>query len=480
LTRRNLALLTVMPILYVATIVTDDFHHLIWRGFAFGDTVVPSHAAGTWLFIAYTYGLGIVNIVLFSWLILRSPPHRLPVAIMMAGQIGARVLYLLEVTNRVQSDLPLDVIMLAYLFLTYAVALFGFRIFSPIKQAQQIMIAQMRDGMVVLDPQGRVASLNPAASAMLGAPADSLLGRPIQELLPEYGNAGGDLETAGVDSIEICRGTEAEAKYYSLDFSALKDWRGLEIGRLLLLHDVTKLEQAQVQIIRQQRTHATLQERERLARELHDSLGQTLAATHLQASTARRSLALGETAQTDRYLEEMAKMTIDAEADVRDYLLGAKIAFPAGQPFFPALGLYLKRFGQQNGLQVRLILPPQVEAQGLEPVAEVQLMRIVQEALSNVRKHACAENVHLEFVDSGPHLQITICDDGRGFDLDKVARHPDGYGLQAMRERAEELGGSLRVVTQPGRGTEVVMQIPSNGESSTPSTDGRSPSSGDV
>jgi signal transduction histidine kinase len=289
------------------------------------------------------------------------------------------------------------------------------------------------------------------------------LGRPVQELLPEYGEADGELQAPEAGPFEIQREIGPESRCYSLEGLALRDWRGLEIGRLILLHDVTGQKQAQAQMVEQQRLRAILEERERLAREMHDSLGQTLAATHLQATTARLFLSRGDTAEADRCLEEMARMSIEAEADVRDYLLGAKTAYSANQPFLPALGLYLARFGQLHGLQVKLSVPPQLEAQGLQPAVEVQLMRIIQEALSNVRKHACAESVRVAFESSDSLLQVTIRDDGRGFDPGTAAGEADGYGLQAMRERAEGLGGCLGVISQPGRGTQVVVEVPASG-----------------
>jgi signal transduction histidine kinase len=160
----------------------------------------------------------------------------------------------------------------------------------------------------------------------------------------------------------------------------------------------------------------------------------------------------------------MAAITIAAEADVRDYLLGAKTTYSADLPFFPALCLYLERFGRQYGLQIGLNVPQQIEAQGLAPTIEVQLMRIIQEALSNVRKHAGAQMVQLEFARTESLLQVNICDDGRGFDPVDVAQQSDRYGLQAMRERAEELGGRCQVVSKPGQGAEVIVQLPLNGD----------------
>jgi two-component system sensor histidine kinase DegS len=91
-------------------------------------------------------------------------------------------------------------------------------------------------------------------------------------------------------------------------------------------------------------------------------------------------------------------------------------------------------------------------------------MRIIQEALSNVRKHARAKNVQVVFTVSGHLACLAINDDGQGFDAVMVAKQSERFGLQAMRERAEALGGSLVVISQPGQGTQVMVQVPVTGE----------------
>ena len=121
--------------------------------------------------ISYSFGLVILKLIVFTWLFLHSPQHRWPVAIMVTGHIGVRALYVLEKANSIHSILPLDVLGLAFIVLMYAIALFGFRIFDPIALARQTAIAQLRDGMLVLDPQGRVVSLNPAAERILSCHA---------------------------------------------------------------------------------------------------------------------------------------------------------------------------------------------------------------------------------------------------------------------------------------------------------------------
>ena len=134
-------------------------------------------------------------------------------------------------------------------------------------------------------------------------------------------------------------------------------------------------------------------------------------------------------------------MTSDAEADVREYLLGARTGFAPGLPFFPLLREYMQRFGRQYGLQVELTVPAQLEARGLEPAVEVQLLRIIQEALSNVRKHARARSVQVSFSVSDATAQVAIVDDGRGFDPASLAAAAGRRLWPAVHARARRGAG---------------------------------------
>lgn len=459
LTRRNLILLSIPVLLTLGLSLTNDLHYLAWQGFEFDGSVIQRLGSGGWIVFSYAYVVVVANIVVLVWLFIRSPYHRWPVIVMLIGQCGGRIVFLLAKFEILHAILPIEVVGMGFEFLMYAVALFGLRIFDPIPMARQTVITQMSDGMLALDAMGRVVSHNPAAERILRLTAKQIMGKFARDLLPAYPD--GHLTDLSGSEIEFSQETEQELRHYNLTISPLRDWHEQEIGRLLLLHDVTSQKRAQAQLLEQQQVVASLHEREQLARELHDSLGQALAAAHLQSSTARVLLAQGEIAQTDEFLKQMAEMTLAAETDVREYLLGAKMAVSPEHAFFAMLRQYVVHFSRQYRLPVELHVPPQLEAQGLGSEVEVQLLRIIQEALSNVRKHARAKTVQVMFAVSDSRVQIAIIDDGQGFDAAVVAQQTERFGLQAMRERAESLGGSLEIVSQLGQGTRVRVSSPS-------------------
>lgn len=470
LTRRNLALLSVPCLLYVASILTNDQVHLAWRGFVFDGSVRPQLGPGSWIALAYACGLAMLNIVILTWLYLRSPQHRWLVAVLLTGLFGGWTIYLLEKAHILHADLPLDTLAMAFAFLAYAIVLFRFHILDPIPLAHQTAIEQLQAGMLVLDPQGRVSSLNPAAERMLGATAGRLRGRPIEELLP----ACLDPPLAGPGGTEIELGLPeggqdgAGLRQYSLAVSPLKDWRGLEAGRLLLLRDVTEQKRAQAQILEQQRALAMLHEREHLARELHDSIGQVLGFASLKTEAARKLLADGKLAKADDQLARLGDIMAEAHADVRETILNLRSAPTAERPFFSALQAYLDGFRQNYGVRVECSIGPQVDASVLASETQMQLFRIVQEAFSNVRKHADADCLWLSFEREDRLVRVRIRDNGRGFDPQQVAATAGSHlGLGFMAERAEQMGGVLSVTSVPGEGTCVEVQVPVSGAAET-------------
>lgn len=483
LTRRSLSLLALPPLLEIFLAVAND-GRLLWRQVEIGPdgSVVATLAPAGAIITSYLAGLGLVIAATLIWLYVRSPLHRWPAVIMLLGQVGGRGLFLLSLVHPPLLS-PIDLVVLATLspLTAYAIALFGFRILDPLPAARQMALEQMREGLVVFDAQWRVASLNPAAEALLSTPAAHARGKVLAELLPavpDLGARGADNAPqakqrrfaqapalSAADGIagpaDITLGTGPEARYCVLDVSPLHDFRGLTVGYVLILHDETERRRTQAQILEQQRALATLQERDRIARELHDNLGQVLGFVKLQAQSARDLLARNQQAKADEFLARLQAVAQDAHTDVREYILGSPGAQPAGTGFFAGLRQYLQQFSKNHGLAVELVTPPDLAEEALAPVVSVQLLRIIQEALTNVRKHAQARSVCVTFSVRDCRAQVTIQDDGAGFDPARAGTAEGShFGLGFMRERAQEVSGTVEIASAPGQGTRVIVSVP--------------------
>ncbi len=205
---------------------------------------------------------------------------------------------------------------------------------------------------------------------------------------------------------------------------------------------------------------AVLQERQRVAREVHDGLAQTLGYLNMQMGIVERLLASSELEKAQAELESMTSVTREAYQDISRSIMDLRT--PLSQTGLRrTLREYVEQFSQRTGMTCHFE-GHRGSAAVLPPDAEVQLIRIVQEALANVKKHAPDAEVWLEVEASDREVRVEVRDDGTGFDPASVA--PSGrFGLQTMKERAESVGGNVLIESRPGAGTRVEITIPVEG-----------------
>jgi two-component system nitrate/nitrite sensor histidine kinase NarX len=201
---------------------------------------------------------------------------------------------------------------------------------------------------------------------------------------------------------------------------------------------------------------AVSQERSFIARELHDSIAQSLAFLKIQVQLMRDALATGDPEQAQHVLGEIDAGVRESYGDVRELLMHFRTRANA-EDIEPALMTTLRKFEHQTGLKTTL----KMQGQGLPlaPDTQIQVLHIVQEALSNIRKHARAGHVWLD-VQQQPQWRLEVRDDGLGFPNDDGPPDETHVGLRIMTERADKLGARFEVLSTPGRGTSIVLTLP--------------------
>ncbi len=456
LTRRMLVLLAVGPLAVATFILTDHVHHRMWTRVWFDGYVRVHAGAMGWAAAAYAYLLSLLHLLVLVWLFLRSPRHRGIAAALILTMLTVRCGFLLRITdwNSVTRFDPMIVVMTVGL-LPYAFAVLRFRMFDVISVARNTIIERMADAMIVLDAENRIVDLNVTAETLLGVRRSQSIGRRVGDAV----SSCPDWLVPTQVSDETCREVSfANTHCYQVSNSPLIDERGFRLGRLVFLHEITELKRAQAQIVDHQRTVAMLNERELLARELHDGIGQVLAAAHLQAESAKGFLAKGDTASVESCLHRVGEATQKAKESIREYLLGVKARSCPEEGLVPVLRRFIADYGQRCGIRAELVAPVELEEQRINPVVEVQLQPIVQEALLNVRRHGKAGSVQVVLALRDGQLHISVEDDGCGFNPDGISSHR--FGLRSMRGRTEAIGGTFEVVSKPGKGTRVSIRVP--------------------
>ena len=206
---------------------------------------------------------------------------------------------------------------------------------------------------------------------------------------------------------------------------------------------------------------ATLKERRRLARELHDTVAQTLAYLNVKASLISSTLAKGNLKRSLNELEQMKESLDSTYEEVRHTIETLGRSSPGIVDFVPALSHQVKAFSQKSG--IKSLLSVSGNDIRLSPQAADELLHIVGEAMVNARNHARAKTVEVGVNSNGDRMEVTVKDDGGGFDLPVYYRSEKAqyqHGITIMKERAEALGGKLVIASTPGSGTEVKVHYP--------------------
>ncbi|AKG34014.1 sensor histidine kinase [Paenibacillus durus] len=199
---------------------------------------------------------------------------------------------------------------------------------------------------------------------------------------------------------------------------------------------------------------AVLEERRRMARDLHDTVSQQLFAIHMSASSLPKVLERNEE-QGRTVMDQLITMSQMAQKQMRALIAQLRPVELEGRDLFEALEKWFPDYCRQNGLKGIKELELQGELSG---AIEHQLFLIIQEAMANIVKHSGARLVSLSLREGPRQVALSVSDDGQGFEL---AHGKQGsYGLTTMRERAEKLGGQVEIISRRGAGTTIRVHIP--------------------
>ena len=223
----------------------------------------------------------------------------------------------------------------------------------------------------------------------------------------------------------------------------------------------------------QNRRFAVLEERQRIGRELHDDIGQIIGFVSVQSQAILNWVRQGDIPKVEATAQQLMRVAQDAHTDIRQYILGIRNQGEKDTEetvgFIPGLERYLKSLEDLYGLETELRYPPGWRQNSLlVEETETQLLRIIQESLNNVRKHAGTDWANVVFSDFGETVLLVISDKGNGFEMKESISataeqgiHEDAhFGLTIMKERAESCGGTFEIHSTPGRGTQTMVTVP--------------------
>ena len=218
---------------------------------------------------------------------------------------------------------------------------------------------------------------------------------------------------------------------------------------------IEELTRSRANLMRVEREAGRLHERQRLARDIHDTLAQHFTSIIMHLAAAKHSN-VGTVQTQVQQAEESAREGLD---EIRRIVSDMQPELIEKASLIEAVEELAARWSAENGVQVKMKVTG--TPRSLAPSAETALLRISQEAMHNINKHAQAKNVKITFSYMEDLFVMDIADDGHGFEPLKIK---NGFGMKTMRDRAEELGGALTIESEQGMGTAIAVSIPISGE----------------
>jgi signal transduction histidine kinase len=206
---------------------------------------------------------------------------------------------------------------------------------------------------------------------------------------------------------------------------------------------------------------AETRERNRLAQELHDNVAQALGYLNLKLAMTNSLLSEGQIEEAKTSLQELRNIVSETYTDVREEIFDLRAKVFSGLGFLDLLDKYIDKYRRFYKLNIELIKEEDEALFEFPPDVGPQIIRIIQEALINVRKHAKVDETVIRLGQEAGQIRIAIEDKGQGFNPGEVLqKKKSSFGLQIMQERAESIGGALEVRAAPGQGSQVVIRLP--------------------
>jgi two-component system nitrate/nitrite sensor histidine kinase NarX len=246
----------------------------------------------------------------------------------------------------------------------------------------------------------------------------------------------------------------------TLELASLRayEWSDEELRWLAAIGRLVGVAVRHVQLTEQVHQLAIRQERGRISQEIHDGISQLISAIRIRAETAELALEEGDETAVKETLDDIKQVADDAFTSLRDEIIGLREGTQRDKAFTTLLVEVLDRFQRQWGIRTSYNLIGDEEDWALAPQVELQMLRVVQEAIANVRRHANATTILIQLRSEADDLFLEIQDDGQGFDPDLV--QVGKMGLQIMRERVESMRGEFMLETKQSLGTKLVVRIP--------------------
>lgn len=467
-TRKNIIIMAIIPVITVVLVWLDPLYGLVRSNFIFDKSgaisvINKDYQMWFWVHFIYCYLLNFATIVfLIRSLLLKNTIYRKQAFYLLIGFLVISINNIMYVAGFSPiRGVDLSPVSFSISGMIVGLGIFYFRLFDLVPIARATVIEKMGSGIVVIDKIKRIIDINAEAKNILGL-SKKVVGKKlinyspeIQEVISKIGDKNSAQTEFTLKDRQKEKRKQENFNYYELYISSIKDKHDEHIAWVLIINDITDLKLAREQINKQHQELAVMDERERMARDLHDNLGQVLSFSNIQIQAVRSEIKKGKQQLADDYLKRLNDIIKDAHKDIREYVYNIRDNSQYKERFVKLIEKEIEEVAKNSTIEVELIIDKKVNIiLGIEE--KMQLIHIVKEALTNILRYAEADIVKIVLKKKKELLVLIIEDDGKGID----ATVSGGSGLNIMNERAKLIGGEFKIDSQPGRGTKIIVSFP--------------------
>ena len=469
------ALFILIPVSNILLISTNGLHGWVWDGFiqSEGNIVIFEHGtAFKWITINGYLTMFVILAAL--WIAIRkgSDVTRRQGRLLLGATLFpliANVAY--QFLGGGVKGVDWTSVTFSVTGLLFLLALYGTRFMDIVPIAREKLMSSLGDGMIVLDTQNRIIDINDIAADMIGAELDTLLGKKLADF---FSNVDPLSESVDDELRTELIFEKTDKRFFDVLVSPLYEGkRNKLLGRLIIARDITERKQAgllleerlleiqelhqslqdsQAQLLEQQRALAVEEERQRMARNLHDSITQSINGMVLFSDTLASALEKGNLDHATRIMQRLRESARQSLKEARLMLYQWQDSGPERSTnLIQGLEDRIAAVESRVGVRTQLIHEGSLEHCPVE--WHENLYWLAVEALNNALKHAQARSVEIVIRCSPERLELEVIDDGIGFDIHKV--EVGRMGLKNLRDRADIIGGMLNIKSSPSKGTTV-------------------------
>jgi PAS domain S-box-containing protein len=464
---QNVVLLMIIPIITTVLVWFDEKYGLVRYGFSLkqvGSFSVITKSYGPWFYVhsIYTYGFFFASLIILSRSVVRQKNslYRKQQWLLLVGILVVFIPNIMYVTKiSLIKTFDITPVFFCVTGIQVFIGMVKYRFLNLVPVAHEQVFERMGEGIIVVSKDGKVLDSNSRARELFSLSEKDIAGMPVKKVVPVlFPNTVSDYEKSAVLCTDKDLCLEGKVHYYERNCTLLTKNSSKKIsGWIYGVNDITTLHSTQQQVFQQQQQLAISAEQQRVARDLHDNIGQILSFAGIQIQTIQRELEKGNTELAAQYLKKLKEVTDQSYAELRTYIFNLRQPTLQNIPFEKMLSEFAEQISSNLHISCKLQLPEKIPSFFESAEVKSHLFSLTKEAANNCIKHACASEIIFGIqVNMDKNVLYYIQDNGKGIaSYNSELTHSSG--LRIMEERALLTGGRLSVTSEPESGTKITV-----------------------